>query len=668
MDSRPFVRLLQAQGRVAVPCTDPHDLIPKHESTGMNHSQCTRTPNRKCLLPLAVTLLCLITSNFTQAGMLPESESSSTQPERAPGQNLRPPGSDDGVGSKATSELLLTAIDQLPPQTDALSEIHPLDLSSPRATLWSMLVVLHNYRDLLADHGRTISNSAHLDWIQKRITRCFDMEDVAPEFQASVAIDAAVRLRSIIMHVPTQGWNSIPDERDLAKIDDELDEYRFKNLPIVMRKITEGERNGQWVISQLTRATAVDTLDHLMNNQAHTGPLALHTFSSDGDRLYRNHFFQSGWMIPSNLITGLPDSAGIQIIGQPLWKWALTLCCGLVITAVILIGYLSVIRRLHKPQSPHQTQKPHHHFAHMLFQIMIGALMVFFQIFIKNQLFLDGAVLETLVVASTLIMSIAFVCAMLNLGDMTAELLVRSDKANQHGMDETFTRILIKFVVIIFATIFVFQILRGLGFTPTTILAGAGVTGLAFALAAQDMLKNFFAGVILLIEKPFKKGDYIKIGSHAGKIRSMGIRSTSLMLREGNILYIPNSEISQGDIENITHRAHIRSRISIGLTYSTDHEQIQQAIDILTAILTDMVATPQGKDPVVFFKSFDESSLTLEATVTHADTNGFECKKTLSRVNLEVLKQFNEAELNFAFPTISIDMPDHAPAGTEAAV
>jgi small-conductance mechanosensitive channel len=79
---------------------------------------------------------------------------------------------------------------------------------------------------------------------------------------------------------------------------------------------------------------------------------------------------------------------------------------------------------------------------------------------------------------------------------------------------------------------------------------------------------------------------------------------------------------------------------------------------ILREILEEKVLSPEGKIPSVLFKSFEESSLILEAKVIHRDTSGSACRNVLSEINLEILRRFNEEQLEFAFPTISIDAPE----------
>lgn len=600
------------------------------------------------LASFAMIFPCIVHANSSDADV-----TNSLEDQRLPGEDMQPPDHSESESPDVNDKNLLLAIEQLSPRSDRLSEVYPLNLDSPRGTLWSMLVLLDNYQELLETNGRTLQNQDHLNWIQKRITKCFDIADIAPNFRSSVATDAAVRLRSLILRTPMLGWYSIPDEQDIEE--SKLNEYRFKNIPIVMTKVTTGERNGQWLISRDTRDIAEDALGHLMNTKSGAGPLGLRTFTNDDDSLYKNHFFQSGWMIPSKIIMDLPDFAGMQIIGQSLWKWALAFIFGVIITAIIVVTYLTFIRRMKSKDTPQDKHPLRHDIVRIAYQLMIGCLMIVFQIFIKNQIFLDGTVLETLFIVTTLIMALAFIGAMFSTSNACSEIILRSKKKSSGAHDESI-RILIKTATVIFALVFLFQILQGLGFTPTTILAGAGVTGLALALAAQDMLKNFFASVILLIEKPFKNGDYILFKKHAGTVKMIGMRSTTLMSSDGNLIYVPNCEFAQGEIENISHRPHIRSRITIGMTYSTNYKRMTVAMDILEKILKEKVQSPEGENPSVFFKSFDESSLTLQASVIHKDPSGFNSRQVLSEVNLEILRQFNEEKLEFAYPTISIDM------------
>lgn len=108
--------------------------------------------------------------------------------------------------------------------------------------------------------------------------------------------------------------------------------------------------------------------------------------------------------------------------------------------------------------------------------------------------------------------------------------------------------------------IWVLGIIVGLdnaGFDVGAVLAGLGIGGLAFALAAQDTVKNFFGGLMILIDKPFKVGERIKVGPIDGTVKEIGIRSTRVENREGRMVTIPNSKFSDDAVENKIGRAHV---------------------------------------------------------------------------------------------------------------
>jgi MscS family membrane protein len=122
------------------------------------------------------------------------------------------------------------------------------------------------------------------------------------------------------------------------------------------------------------------------------------------------------------------------------------------------------------------------------------------------------------------------------------------------------------------------------------LLAGA-VVGLAFA--SQDTIKNVFGAVMLIVDQPFTLGDIINIGSHEGKVESLGLRSTTIMMLDGQKLVIPNSDLATRSIVNITRRDFIRAQDLIHLETNTPAEQIQQAV----AIVRELLANHEGFDP-----------------------------------------------------------------------
>ncbi|MDG1238413.1 MAG: mechanosensitive ion channel family protein [Flavobacteriales bacterium] len=192
--------------------------------------------------------------------------------------------------------------------------------------------------------------------------------------------------------------------------------------------------------------------------------------------------------------------------------------------------------------------------------------------------------------------------------------------------------------------------LDNIGFDITAMIAGLGIGGLALALAAQDSVKNIFAGIMIFLDKPFKIKDRIKIDGHDGVVEEVGLRSTRIRTLEGRIVTIPNCTFTDNSVINVTSQPALKVRINLGLTYDTTEEDMQKAIDILKDIVKNQDAITD--DYAAGFNGFGDFSLNILFMYYVRPESHWLNTQTL--VNKEVLKRFNEQGLEFAFPTQTI--------------
>ena len=364
--------------------------------------------------------------------------------------------------------------------------------------------------------------------------------------------------------------------------------------------------------------------------------------------LYRRHFFSTRLADTTFLINNLPIWTGYSIFEQAAQAVGHAIV-SLLILATLVIGGLVLLRnRCSRPLT--LTGR----LLHLFYLIMTGALAAAFIEFLELHVFLSGSVLQFFTFFCSGIMLLSFVLGLLTLGVLIAEIIISSPRINPRSLDAALIRVAARTISILLAAIVFFQILSQLGLSPATLLAGAGVTGLAVALAAQDTLKNFFASIILLMERPFREGERIRIGDDTGTVETIGLRSTSIRTRAGNLVSLPNETVAHGRIENISRRPHIRNDFTIGLVYSTTTSKIQQAVDIIRGVLDEKIQAPGNFKPLVFFTRFDDSSLAIECTYWQSTTDYYRSRQTAESVNLAILDQFNEAGIEFAYPTMTI--------------
>ncbi len=196
------------------------------------------------------------------------------------------------------------------------------------------------------------------------------------------------------------------------------------------------------------------------------------------------------------------------------------------------------------------------------------------------------------------------------------------------------------------------QIAQALSDKPvSSILAGLGIGSLAVALAAKDTIANFFGSLVILADKPFELGERIKVGAADGVVEQLGFRSTRLRTLEGHLVSIPNGELANQTIENIAKRPHFRRIANLTITYDTPPEKVREALEIAQDVLKDHEGMHPDFPPRVFFNEFNSTSLNLFMIYWYHPADFWKYMAFTEKVNLELLRRFNEAGIEFAFPT-----------------
>ena len=208
---------------------------------------------------------------------------------------------------------------------------------------------------------------------------------------------------------------------------------------------------------------------------------------------------------------------------------------------------------------------------------------------------------------------------------------------------------IIKFLVFL---IILVSFLQTHGYSVSSLIAGFGITGLAVGLAANSALSNIFGTISIYSDKSFKVGDYIQFGQYEGTVEDINLRSTKIRTLDNALTIIPNSSMANGEIINISAAHRKRIFESIGLTYDTSNEKIEQAVKIIEEILESH--DDISKDYIVNLDKLDDSSINIRV---HAYVKTKIFKKYLKVKEaflLELIKRFREENIEFAYPTQTI--------------
>ena len=184
------------------------------------------------------------------------------------------------------------------------------------------------------------------------------------------------------------------------------------------------------------------------------------------------------------------------------------------------------------------------------------------------------------------------------------------------------------------------------------ILAYAGVLGVVLGLAAKDTVSNFFAGIFLMADAPFKEGDYILLDTgERGYVKKMGLRSTRFMTRDDIEITIPNSVIAASKIVNESGGPGEIERVRITLTvaYDSDLDEVKNLLITIAKKERNVLKEPE---PRVRFREFADHGLRLQLLfwIHNPEIRG----KTVDAVNSEIYKEISTRNISIPYPTMNV--------------
>jgi MscS family membrane protein len=192
-----------------------------------------------------------------------------------------------------------------------------------------------------------------------------------------------------------------------------------------------------------------------------------------------------------------------------------------------------------------------------------------------------------------------------------------------------------------------------LGYNISSILAGLGVGGLAVALALQDTLANFFGSVFIFMDRPFMVGDMVEIEGTQGTVEQIGFRSTRIRTWPATLVSIPNKTVASTKIDNWSKMPKRRVFQTVGVTYETSADQMEEAVAAVRGILENDDGVDQDYI-VVRFTDFGASSLDILVYYFTRSVAYDEHLATKERVNLAIMRALRGMGLSIAFPTTTV--------------
>lgn len=206
------------------------------------------------------------------------------------------------------------------------------------------------------------------------------------------------------------------------------------------------------------------------------------------------------------------------------------------------------------------------------------------------------------------------------------------------------------FVKVVLYILLLFMIASGFGLDATSVVALLGSAGVAIGLAVQGSLSNFAGGVLILLLKPFRVDDYIRMDSdgHEGTVREIQLFYTKLATPDNHVVIIPNGTLANSSILNMSALAERRMDIIVGISYDAD---IRRAREVIMQVLEEDKAVLQDQDRRVFVQELADNGVNLNVRCWALNEEYWECKW---RITEQIKYALDEAGISIPYPQMDV--------------
>lgn len=255
-----------------------------------------------------------------------------------------------------------------------------------------------------------------------------------------------------------------------------------------------------------------------------------------------------------------------------------------------------------------------------------------------------------------LLPNIALATLILVFGFFVAKLIRNGSKKlirrfiQNAALDNLFSSLIYIFLlgIVIFIALSVLKLDKAV----TSILAGAGILGLALAFAFQDIASNFIAGIFLSIRRPIFVGDIVKIKDYMGKVEEINLRDTVIRTYQGQMVIIPNRDVFQSAIENYTLLGKRRMDLSVGISYGEDLDKVKA---VTMQAVKDIEGLSVDDEITMFYTEFGDSSINYVIRLWVCTTEQINFLEVRSQAIMRIKKAYDGNDIMIPFPIRTLD-------------
>ena len=352
----------------------------------------------------------------------------------------------------------------------------------------------------------------------------------------------------------------------------------------------------------------------------------------------------------SNTVTAMQTLEFWQSL-WPLWRTSVLTCAAILLFRILYRSFILLV-------TEHLKNKYHYDFIDDFFKGFNHPIQTFLWIF-ALYMFITLSPIDPFsqhpafdkILRSSLIVCIIW--GVYNLCDAGHGLIMQILKQSGLNIDETIAGLVSALAHFLCIMLGIAMVAREWNYDITAFVASLGIGAMAIAFAAKDSLANIFGSVIIILERPFVIGDWIAANNVEGYVEKISFRSTCIRTFYQELVYVPNSLLSNTPITNYTQRQKYRIQYNLGVTYSTTREQLQTVCRQIRELCEKLDEIHNDGIDVNFYE-FGDSSLNIRIVCYAKAPNNSVYLKAREKFNLGVMKILEENGVSCAFPSQSV--------------
>ncbi|MFC2083390.1 mechanosensitive ion channel family protein, partial [Candidatus Bipolaricaulota bacterium] len=336
---------------------------------------------------------------------------------------------------------------------------------------------------------------------------------------------------------------------------------------------------------------------------------------------------------------------GYEILDNPIWRWLIAVGILIFVGLIFRVLLRLTVRRLRKIVIKTSTR-----FDDLVVDLLQKTRLLFILIV---SLYVSSIFLTLPELADSVLSGIFIVAFLLQAGywgnafvEFWIRRTVKRRLAEDAGTATTMSALGFVAKMVIWAIVILVAL--DMFMDVTALIAGLGIGGIAIALAVQNILSDLFASVSIIVDKPFVIGDFIIVGDQMGNVEKIGLKTTRVRSLTGEQIIFSNSDLLSSRVRNYRRMYERRIAFSIGVTYQTSSEQLEQIPGWVEDIITRQ---PDARFDRCHFKSFEDFALAFEIVYFVLVPDYAVYMDIQQNINLGILRAFSDHGVEFAYPT-----------------